>query len=130
MTQPSKSESLDELKPCPFCGGDAGLGSDDAFDDVTWQAFCKRCHATIERDLADHAVELWNTRALTANQERVTQLEAALRKCRDRFTEYAHEHQVKYEAAFYPPEKDEHMAKADRNLDMAMLCDAALKGDA
>jgi Lar family restriction alleviation protein len=52
-----------ELKPCPFCGGPAGLGSDDAYDDVTWQAYCKHCHATIERDLKDHAAELWNTRA-------------------------------------------------------------------
>ena len=51
------------LKPCPFCGGPAGVGSDDAYDDVTWQAFCKHCHATIERDLKNHAIALWNTRA-------------------------------------------------------------------
>jgi Lar family restriction alleviation protein len=61
---------MTELLPCPFCGGEAGVGSDDAYDDVTWQVFCKQCYATIERDLRDHAVALWNTRSTPTIVER------------------------------------------------------------
>jgi hypothetical protein len=53
--------------------------------------------------------------------------EKALEQCRKRFTEYASEHQRKAGAlGVHPVEQDARMAKADRNLDMAMVCNAAL----
>ena len=48
-----------ELKPCPFCGGEARLGMD--FD---WHfVYCIECQAQIERDYEKEAIDAWNRRA-------------------------------------------------------------------
>lgn len=51
-----------ELKPCPFCGGEA----EEALCDWEPAIRCKSCHATVYREYlkqAEHAeVIMWNTR--------------------------------------------------------------------
>lgn len=50
---------MDELKPCPFCGGEARLDMD--FD---WSyVYCINCQAQIERAWKKEAIEAWNRRA-------------------------------------------------------------------
>lgn len=50
---------MDELKPCPFCGGEAEIRGDGYF----WIQ-CKYCWAetTGSEDMAE-AIEAWNRRA-------------------------------------------------------------------
>jgi hypothetical protein len=62
----------------------------------------------------------------TEAADTIEALVEALGQCRDRFTEYAREHQRKAQAATHPRDHDERMEKADRNLDMAMVCETAL----
>ena len=48
-----------ELKPCPFCGGEATIMGDDYF----W-ASCKYCCAeTLGSEDVQEAIEAWNRRA-------------------------------------------------------------------
>jgi hypothetical protein len=56
----------------------------------------------------------------------IRDLVGALEKARDRFTEYASQHQQKAFATTVDRERDERMTKADSNLDMALMCDRAL----
>jgi hypothetical protein len=56
----------------------------------------------------------------------IKELVEALEKARDRFTEYASQHQQKAFATTVDRERDERMTKADSNLDMALMCDRAL----
>ena len=52
---------MSELKPCPFCGGEAETVGFDAPE--RW-VICKRCKASTEsHTCADAAIEAWNTRA-------------------------------------------------------------------
>ena len=68
---------MTELKPCPFCGGEAevgqvahGSGMDDHF--INWFIRCQKCGANIERAADDfygreffsagEVMELWNRR--------------------------------------------------------------------
>ena len=50
-----------ELKPCPFCGGEARVFQ--TFD-LTWEVYCCNCTARIF-DIPDdkEAIEEWNRRA-------------------------------------------------------------------
>lgn len=55
---------MDELKPCPFCGGEAfvyfsGTVSNGLFKEV----ICKKCHCSTDRMRNDDAIEAWNRRA-------------------------------------------------------------------
>lgn len=55
--------SQDELKPCPFCGGEqVTTAPDREFGDVTWVVICKACGVRVERDLEEDAIAAWNTR--------------------------------------------------------------------
>ncbi len=63
---------MTELKPCPFCGGEAGLG----FFPLSpgqgkWYGYCTRCDATFwratgERVPEERAIEAWNRRSVQA----------------------------------------------------------------
>lgn len=53
---------MSELKPCPFCGGEA-----EVLGETKWSrgAFvgCLKCRATIDRQATEaEAIEAWNTR--------------------------------------------------------------------
>lgn len=52
-----------KLLPCPFCGGEQiTTAPDHEFGDVTWDAICKACGASVRRDLEAEAIAAWNTR--------------------------------------------------------------------
>jgi hypothetical protein len=58
---------MSELKPCPFCGGEAEL----CYSEV--DIFCRKCNVMQE-------TELWNTRPIEDNLiARIAELEAAQR---------------------------------------------------
>lgn len=62
-----KKACVEELLPCPFCGGRAfygDTGRDNDIDDTTMIVACRECDATIERAEGVHeAVAAWNNRA-------------------------------------------------------------------
>ena len=50
----------DELKPCPFCGGEAII---DGCDETLWIVICKECNASIGyKETKEEAIEAWNKR--------------------------------------------------------------------
>jgi hypothetical protein len=55
-----------QLKPCPFCGGDAWLMPDDPRTPNEWAVACKDiqgcCIATSEYIKKEQAIKKWNTR--------------------------------------------------------------------
>jgi Lar family restriction alleviation protein len=53
---------MTELKPCPFCGGEAKLISEYA---NAHYVECKNCWASVWRSCPTHeeAIEVWNRRA-------------------------------------------------------------------
>jgi Lar family restriction alleviation protein len=65
-----------ELKPCPFCGGDAKLEGEQAGQDCVSYVFCLRCDVEGETWRSDNwvfsknkAIEAWNARADLAAPE-------------------------------------------------------------
>ena len=58
-----------ELKPCPFCGGEAEITEFDPFNGYQgsmnmYSVHCKKCGAEIVRNQnKDYAVDAWNRRA-------------------------------------------------------------------
>lgn len=56
---------MEELKPCPFCGDEAGAVSeyDIANGGSVYYIECKKCHAKTSKYLAaKYASEAWNRR--------------------------------------------------------------------
>ena len=48
----------DELKPCPFCGGEAII---DGCDETLWIVICKECNASIGyKETEQEAIDAWN----------------------------------------------------------------------
>jgi hypothetical protein len=87
------------------------------------------CRAHLDGNKCSRDEALANARLIAAAPELYEALEAA----RDKFTDYARQHQLKAERASDSYEQGERMQKADANLDMALLCDRALskaRGDA
>ena len=60
---------MDKLKPCPFCGGKAGVvygaKRKDAYgkDCTVTVVYCDTCCAKIEMSKTHLAIEAWNRRA-------------------------------------------------------------------
>lgn len=53
-----------ELKPCPFCGGDAELMYPEELERYDGTVVCMKCHAASpDKDNWKDAIEAWNTRA-------------------------------------------------------------------
>lgn len=52
----------EELKPCPFCGGEAGKRLDED-NPKYWSVMCNKCHCKTS-GYQDYtiAVSIWNTR--------------------------------------------------------------------
>jgi Lar family restriction alleviation protein len=51
----------EELKPCPFCGGEADLSQEDK--PQVWFVFCKKCGVSTDTSYEEsQAVGEWNTR--------------------------------------------------------------------
>lgn len=57
---------MDELKPCPFCGGEAELIETGAFYNKAGYVQCRRCGAcsrfALGENYIDICLELWNFR--------------------------------------------------------------------
>lgn len=53
-----------ELKPCPFCGGEA-LGEERYWNSlISYRVFCTKCFSeTREFDDKEQAIEAWNKRS-------------------------------------------------------------------
>ncbi|HDY90015.1 MAG TPA: restriction alleviation protein, Lar family [bacterium] len=55
----------DELKPCPFCGGEAEAIN---VSDTTWKIGCKNCHIQFGHSwlgfaFKENAIKMWNRRS-------------------------------------------------------------------
>lgn len=56
-----------ELKPCPFCGGEAYIENYDPYDgyqgDLSlWRIKCRKCKVEIERREKEKCAAAWNRR--------------------------------------------------------------------
>ena len=51
---------MPELKPCPFCGGEAVI---DSCDETLWSVICEKCNASIDfKETECEAIDAWNSR--------------------------------------------------------------------
>ena len=85
--QPQQQEAL-ELKPCPFCGTDKPVLSNN--QTRCWEVFCRKCGASVMVKLRQRdyeAVDAWNTRAdlPRATAEVELTVESALKELREMF---------------------------------------------
>ena len=54
-----------ELKPCPFCGGEAYIGFESRFPALDNGVFCSQCPAKmVFGEPLDKVIEAWNTRVM------------------------------------------------------------------
>ncbi len=58
---------MDELKPCPFCGGnDIQIDEMESFwdkNETSWRVLCINCIAETAGDTKEQAIAAWNRRA-------------------------------------------------------------------
>ena len=66
---------MDKLLPCPFCGGEAKIGS--LGDSENWLVWCQKCQIPhsetgLQGDTKEQIIKAWNTRTprLTVEQEK------------------------------------------------------------
>lgn len=53
---------MDNLKPCPFCGGEAKVIENNSYTDIH-SVICKNCFTESDRyQTQEKAIEAWNTR--------------------------------------------------------------------
>lgn len=55
----------EELKPCPFCGGRAGLWQKEHYRESEYRVFCMKCHVTQAGQFyysKNDAFDAWNRR--------------------------------------------------------------------
>jgi len=71
---------MEELKPCPFCGGKAELYESEAYNlktetkekDIRWFVMCEQCTALTCGALKKKAIEAWNRRASDGRSDKQT----------------------------------------------------------
>ena len=54
---------MNELLPCPFCGGEAILESNKLRYGTIYSAYCQKCGAEITGFSEHEAIDAWNRRA-------------------------------------------------------------------
>ena len=54
---------MNELKPCPFCGGEAHLEQYQDAPEYFAIVRCSQCDIKAVKDTDEEAIEAWNTRA-------------------------------------------------------------------
>ena len=68
MSEQKDGGSADDLKPCPFCGGEAMADYAEPVwkDEIHWYVFCTSCYAKIEifndKESYRKAIAAWNRR--------------------------------------------------------------------
>lgn len=65
---------MNELKPCPFCGGKANVYSYDPYDGyqgncAVWRVMCCKCKALIQRGTKEEAVAAWNRSGMITDNQ-------------------------------------------------------------
>lgn len=74
----------DELKPCPFCGGNDVIFMPSLIYPGRRAAHCRRCRVTGPLTEYEEAADDWNTRpAEDTLRERIVELEAEVTKWRE-----------------------------------------------
>lgn len=56
---------MDDLKPCPFCGGEAKykvIYGFHGYSETEYIVTCKRCGATMTKDVETGVIDAWNRR--------------------------------------------------------------------
>ena len=55
---------MDELKPCPFCGGKAEVDRTWWWEEWEYYVYCSQCHVKTAKYHfdAEEAIEAWNMR--------------------------------------------------------------------
>lgn len=73
---------MNELKPCPFCGGEARIRDFTMVDlEPEIDVFCINCGAqTFVYETKDDAIEAWNRRVEDSDIERLRKKVSALEK--------------------------------------------------
>ena len=82
--------SAPELKPCPFCGGEADIDHDHTVEENHAYG-CRICSVWFDTFNADDAISAWNRRADLCDptqDERVKALVDALRKVIEEYDEF------------------------------------------
>lgn len=86
---------VNELKPCPFCGGEANIGG---WEEVGYFASCNNCYCCVGEaydrsampehmfKAEDEAITAWNASADTG---RLSELEAEVARLREALTPFA-----------------------------------------
>ena len=70
-----------DLKPCPFCGGEADLSNDacqDSNGGKLWSVECPKCGVFVSEKDKNVVLQIWNTRK--PMEEAVAELEAFARE--------------------------------------------------
>ena len=63
-----RSKKMNELKPCPFCGGSGHVYEDERlsikpYDFPKWYIVCKKCGIRTPTAKMEQVVRIWNRRA-------------------------------------------------------------------
>jgi Lar family restriction alleviation protein len=69
---------MSELKPCPFCGGEATIQPEGDYHEI----HCDGCGIELDRRTYDEAVTAWNARAETEAEKKIEQIRACIESYR------------------------------------------------
>ena len=76
-----------ELKPCPFCGGEADIHTyEDMLTDKNYtEVVCGYCGVGTKGDTQSEAIEAWNTRNYLEKQDSSKELMEFVKFCRNAY---------------------------------------------